>query len=121
MYMKMIQEVAMIELKIMDDECLEGIRNDFINSNEQLSAFQLQLRDEEEYVKLDALIEKLKESMAGCPEADLKEKFEDAVYWKSAYENNMAYLDGIRKGFNLRRFLMEETDLRQQAKAEATP
>ena len=49
------------------------------------------------------------------------EAFEDAVYWKSAYETNMAYLDGIRKGFNLRRFLLEETDLRQQAGALVKP
>ena len=111
----------MIELKLLDNECMEGIINDFINSTEQLTAFQLQLRDEEEYMKLDALAESLKETMAGCPEAGLMEAFEDAVYWKSAYETNMAYLDGIRKGFNLRRFLLEETDLRQQAGALVKP
>lgn len=111
----------MIKVKMLDNECLEGIMNDFINSTEQLTDFQLQLRDDEEYMKLDALTENLKETMSGCPEAGLMEAFEDAVYWKSAYETNMAYLDGIRKGFNLRRFLMEETDLRQQAKADTTP
>lgn len=110
----------MIEIKLLDNKCLENIMNDFINSAAQVSDLQAQLSDEEDYRKLTALADSLKETMAGCPEADLMEAFEDAVYWKSAYETSVAYLDGIRKGFNLRRFIIGEKCPRQQSKTEET-
>lgn len=108
----------MIKIKMLDNEYMEGILNDLINSTEQLTDLQLRLRSEEEYMKLDALAKGLKKTMAGCPEADLMEAFEDAVFWKSAYEINMAHLEGIKKGFNLRRLLLDETCQRQQANKE---
>ena len=104
----------MIRVKISDNKCLEDIMNDFISSAAELPEVQSQLRDEEEYMKLQATVDSLKEAMAGCPEAALMEAFEDALYWISGYEINAAYLDGIKKGFNLGRFLMDETDRRQQ-------
>ncbi len=114
----------MIRVKILDNECLEGIVNDFVNSTENLSELQKQLSADEEYMKLSATADGIKEALAGCPEADLMEAFEDAVFWKSGYEANIAYLEGIRKGFNLYRFIMdgiEETGRRQQARAEVMP
>lgn len=104
----------MIRVKILDNEGLEGIMNDLLNSTEELTDLQLQLREEEDYMKLTAVADSIKETLAGCPEADLMEEFEDAVYWRGAYEMKVAYLEGIKKGFNLRRFLTGELEQRQQ-------
>lgn len=104
----------MIEIKLLDNICLEGIMNDFINSTEKLPEIQSKLMAEEEYMRLQAAAASLKERMAGCPGAALMEEFEDTVLEMLGYETAAAYLDGIRKGVNLWRFIMDETDRRQQ-------
>lgn len=105
----------MIEIKLLDNKCLEGIMNDFINDAAELPEIQSKLKDEEEYMRLQAAAADLKERMSGCPGAALMEEFEDTVYTMSGYETAAAYLDGIRKGVNLWRFLMDGEGRRQQA------
>lgn len=111
----------MIKVKMLDNEYLENTLNGLLGSFEHVTDFQKQLEADEEYMKISAIADSLKEMMEGCPEAELMEQFEDALTWKTGYTVNVAYLDGIKTGFNLRRFLLGETDLRQQAKADTPP
>ena len=48
----------------------------------------------------------------------LMEEFEDTVLEMLGYETAAAYLDGIRKGVNLWRFLMDGDGRRQQVAAQ---
>ena len=108
----------MIEIKLLDNKCLEGIMNDFINSTEKMPEIQSKLMAEDEYMRLQAAAASLKEKMAGCPGAALMDEFEDTVLEMLGYETAAAYLDGIRKGVNLWRFLMDGDGRRQQVAAQ---
>ena len=108
----------MIEIKLLDNKCLEGIMNDFINSTEKMPEIQSKLMAEDEYMRLQAAAASLKEKMAGCPGAALMEEFEDTVLEMLGYETAAAYLDGIRKGVNLWRFLLDGAGRRQQVAAQ---
>ncbi len=111
----------MIKVKMLDNEYLENILNGLFNSFDNTSDFQKQLETDEEYLKISAIADSLKELLAGCPEAELMEAYDDALCWKMGYTINVAFLDGIKTGFNLGRFLTDETDRRQQDKIEETP
>lgn len=111
----------MIKVKMLDNEYLENTLNGLLNSIGNVTDFQKQLETDEEYMKISAIADSLKELLAGCPEAELMEAYEDALFWKMGYTINVAFFDGIKTGFNLRRFIMDETDQRQQDKMEETP
>ncbi len=111
----------MIKVKLLDNEYLENTLNGLFNSFEHITDFQKQLEADEEYRKISAIADSLKEMMAGCPEAELMEKFEDALTWITGYTINVAYLDGIKTGFNLGRFLTDGAEQRQQAETHVTP
>lgn len=95
----------MVDITIMDETWMQDTINSLLASEEGITGLEKAVCNEKGYKEINQMISTIEEMAAGTPTADILVEYKDAIESKAGYEYTAAYLNGIKKGFQLAMFL----------------
>lgn len=98
----------MVEIRLLDEKWMEQIINDLLMSEEFLTEIERDICQEDCYQEENIRISTIERMATGTPAEKLLIEYKDAIESKSGYICNAAYLNGIKKGFQLAMFMRQE-------------
>lgn len=98
----------MVEIRLLDEKWMEQIINDLLNAEEFMTEIEEDVCREDGYQEENIRISTIERMAAGTPTEKLLFEYKDAIESKSGYTYNAAYLNGIKKGFQLAMFMKQE-------------
>ena len=95
----------MVEIRLLDEGWVEDTINALLAAGEGITDLERDVCREEGYKEAGQVIARIEEAAAGTPMAGVLYEYGNAIESKSGYEYTAAYLNGIKKGFQLAMFL----------------
>lgn len=95
----------MVKIRILDEDWMEGTINDLLAAGEGITDLERDVCREEGYKEAGQVIARIEGAAAGTPMEGILYEYGNAIESKSGYEYTAAYLNGIKKGFQLAMFL----------------
>ena len=95
----------MVKIKLLDEKWMEDTINGLLGADEGITDLEKDVCMEKGYQETDQMIRTIEGLAAGTPTADMLVEYKDAIESKAGYEYTAAYLNGIKKGFQLAMFI----------------
>ena len=95
----------MVKIKLLDEKWMEDTINGLLVADEGITDLEKDVCMEKGYQETDQMIRTIEGLAAGTPTADMLVEYKDAIESKAGYEYTAAYLNGIKKGFQLAMFI----------------
>lgn len=97
----------MVEIRLLDEKWMEETIHDLLATGKSITAIEKDVCREAGYQEEEQRISTIEGMAAGTPMEKMLFEYRDAIEIKSGYEYNAAYLNGIKKGFQLAMFLKQ--------------
>lgn len=95
----------MVKVRLLDEKWMEETINGLLAAGEGMTGLEEDVCRETGYQETDQMIKTIEGMAAGTPTADILVEYKEAIESRAGYEYTAAYLNGIKKGFQLAMFL----------------